>query len=545
MKGNHFGRVIPSLVLALVAGTLLWLVALAPEAAAQGPIWPTISLQAVETGFTSPIHITHAGDGSGRIFVVEQDGTIRLIQNGAVIGTPFLDISERVRSPIDQNIGGNSNNDGGNEEGLLSVAFPPDYASKGHFYVYYTNLDSNNVVARFALSSTNVANPASEQIILTIPHPGQQNHNGGQLNFGPNDGYLYVSTGDGGGGGDPDENGQDLSTLLGKILRLDVETGNPPTYTIPATNPFTQTPGLDEIWAYGLRNPWRTAFDRQTGDLYIGDVGQGTREEVDYQAAASSGGENYGWDVLEGNLCFEPSSGCTLPPDYVPPIHDYNQDPGGHCSVTGGYVYRGQFYSLMQGVYFYADYCSGIIWGLQQDVSDVWQNNQLLDTNHQITTFGEDQAGNLYLAARSGTIYEIVGSVLAAPSLAASKQVSAPTGSPGQTFTYTITLTSSGPPLTQTTYLTDTLPGGLAYISGTMTATFGLIDDSGPELLWNGQFNPTTTLQITYQVTATGAVTGSLQNLVEVNPPGLAPFTTTATVIIDPKTLYLPFILKP
>jgi glucose/arabinose dehydrogenase len=359
--------------------------------------WPQISLTPYQSGFTSPVHITHAGDGSQRLFVVEQSGIIRIIKDNIVLSTPFLDIHERVLYP------------GSSERGLLSVAFPPDYASKGYFYVYYTRLDGNNQTSRFHLKpgKPNEADPFSEQSIILFNHPNYSNHNGGQLVFGP-DGYLYIGTGDGGGGGDPQGNAQNPASLLGKLLRIDVESGVDP-YQVPATNPYTQTVGyLGEIYALGLRNPWRYSFDRQTGDLYIGDVGQDTQEEVDFQPASSHGGENYGWNTLEGNLCYNPSINCVPPDRYAPPVavYDHGTNDSNGCSISGGGVYRGVNYPRMQGMYFYADYCKGRIWGLIY--SNGWHYQQLLDTSLWISTFGEDEAGNLYLAdLASGVIYQI------------------------------------------------------------------------------------------------------------------------------------------
>ncbi len=362
----------------------------AAAATAASVAWPQIFLTPVTSGLSLPVHITNAGDGSGRLFIVERAGRIRIFKNGTLLGTPFLDITAIVQ-------------DAGSEQGLLNVAFPPGYGvSKNHFYVYYVNNSGSLVIARYQVSAGNadVAADTTEQILLTIPHPGQSNHNGGQLAFGPNDGYLYAGTGDGGGGDDVPNNAQNPNVLLGKLLRLDVETGNPVTYTVPATNPYTQTVGYrSEIWALGLRNPWRFSFDRQTRDLYIGDVGQDTWEEVDYQSAASTGGENYGWHILEGAHCFNPATHCTPPSRYSPPVAEYSHSLG--CSVTGGFVYRGATYGLMQGMYFYADYCSGRIWGLKNDGVG-WQTQELKDTPYTISTFGEDEAGNLYLASYGG-----------------------------------------------------------------------------------------------------------------------------------------------
>ena len=262
-------------------------------------------------GFNQPLLVTHAGDGSNRIFVLERAGKIRIVKNGVVLPTPFLDIQSLTNSA-------------GGEQGLLALAFHPNYQVNGQFYVVYTDYTNpigSIVLARYTRSSNpDLADPSSRTTILTIPEP-YTNHNGGTLAFGP-DGYLYWSTGDGGSGGDPQNNAQNLNSLLGKILRLDVDSGLP--YSIPASNPFFSAGSSirKEIWSYGLRNPWRISFDRGTGDLYIADVGQGDWEEIDWQPAASLGGENYGWRILEGTHCYIPSTGCTEPSGYVPPVTD-------------------------------------------------------------------------------------------------------------------------------------------------------------------------------------------------------------------------------
>jgi glucose/arabinose dehydrogenase len=343
---------------------------------------PTLAITSPIGGLTQPIGIYNAGDGSNRIFVVEQGGQIRIIKNGVLLSTPFLSISNRVST--------------GSERGLLGLAFPLNYADKGYFYVDYTNTSGNTVIARYRRSTADpdAADPASEQIILTIAQPFD-NHNGGQLAFSPRDGQLYIGMGDGGSAGDPGNRAQNPLELLGKILRLDTETGRPFTYTTPANNPFVGRAGFrPEIWALGLRNPWRFSFDRATSDLYIGDVGQGLFEEVDFQTAASTGGQNYGWRMMEGLHCFNNAqcdqTGLTLP------VIEYDHSLG--CSVTGGYIYRGRTFPRMQGLYFYGDYCSGRIWGASQQ-NGVWQTTQLLDTSIDISTFGEDEAGNLYLAS--------------------------------------------------------------------------------------------------------------------------------------------------
>jgi glucose/arabinose dehydrogenase len=387
-------------LLAGIAGSLITLFALARPT----PAAPKVALALVAGGLDAPVHITHAGDGSGRIFVVEQRGRIKIIKNGIQQGT-FLDITDRVRSPF---------SGGGNEEGLLSVAFPPGYGSSlAHFYVYYTRENGDNRVSRFSLGlSPDSADPNSEETILDLTHPTNQNHNGGQLQFGP-DGYLYIATGDGGGGGDPAGNAQNPGSLLGKLLRIDVESGDSP-YGVPSDNPFAGAGGyLEEIWALGLRNPWRFSFDRQTGDLYLGDVGQGSWEEIDYQPASSLGGENYGWNILEGFECYtDPTCDDS---GLVPPAHVYATHLDGTCAVTGGYVYRGAAYPDLAGIYLFADYCSGVIWSLQNQGGS-WVDQVLLDTTLNITTFGEDEAGELYLTDSStGSLYRIVQAIFTNP----------------------------------------------------------------------------------------------------------------------------------
>lgn len=349
-----------------------------------------LSLQA--TGLTNPVYITHAEDGSDRLFIVEQGGRIRILQNGTLLATPFLDIASRISS--------------GGERGLLGLAFPPDYANKGYFYVNYTDRAGDTVVARYRISSdSNVADANSEEILLQIDQPFA-NHNGGQLAFGP-DGYLYIGTGDGGSAGDPLNNAQNPSSLLGKILRIDVESGAA-TYSIPATNPFLAAADpsdrvRDEIWALGLRNPWRFAFDRLTGDLFIGDVGQGAREEINFQPATSPGGENYGWRLFEGSLPFDTST--PVPNNLTLPVAEYSRSLG--ASVTGGTVYRGTEEPLLQGTYLYGDFISGRIWGMRRN-SNGWENRVLETTPYNISTFGEDEAGNVYVADYSdGNVYLI------------------------------------------------------------------------------------------------------------------------------------------
>ncbi len=361
----------------------------------QTPLVPSssqLTFQQVVPGLDRPVAITHAGDGSGRLFITLQGGKVVIYNGSQVLATPFLDITSLVSCC--------------GEQGLLSVAIHPNYAGKGYLYVNYTNRSGNTVIARYTVSTDpNIADAGSAAILLTIPQPFS-NHNGGQLQFGP-DGYLYIGMGDGGSAGDPGNRAQNLGELLGKMLRIDVNGGTP--YAIPPTNPFRSMLGAQpEIWAYGLRNPWRFSFDRLTGDQFIGDVGQDSREEVDFQPAGSRGGQNYGWRLMEGTICYNPPSGCndgTL----VLPILDYPH-LNGDCSITGGYRYRGARFPELYGVYLYGDYCSGHLWGATPNGSGGWTTTQLLDTPYSITTFGEDQAGEIYLAhyaAGSGAIYRI------------------------------------------------------------------------------------------------------------------------------------------
>jgi glucose/arabinose dehydrogenase len=353
--------------------------------------WPAIALAPFLDGVANVVQVTHAGDGTGRIFVVQQAGYVRLVIGGVLQATRFLDIHLKVVA--------------GGEQGLLGIAFPPAYSTKQYFYVNYTRAgDGATVISRIPVSADpNVANPAGEQVLLVIPQP-YANHNGGQIAFGPDDGYLYIGMGDGGSGGDPENRAQNPLSLLGKILRIDVESGANP-YAIPPSNPFAGNPAwLPEIWALGVRNPWRFSFDRLTGDLYIGDVGQNAYEEIDFQPAGSPGGQNYGWRIMEGLHCYNPNpcnpAGLTLP------VAEYPHGPG--CSVTGGFVYRGTASPALAGIYFYGDYCSGVIWGLRQAAGQ-WETQLLLDTSLSITCFGEDEAGEVYVGNYAGQVYRISG----------------------------------------------------------------------------------------------------------------------------------------
>jgi uncharacterized protein (TIGR03437 family) len=341
-----------------------------------------LRLQTVVTGFELPTDIQSPRDGTGRLFVLEQRGRIRVVKNGVLLSTPFVDIRSKVGCC--------------GERGLLGLAFPPQFSSKRHFYVNYTNLQGNTVISRFRVTDNpDIADPGSEQVVLTFVQPFP-NHNGGGLVFGPKDGFLYIGTGDGGGGGDPQNNGQRTDTLLGKMLRIDTESGSA-TYSSPPTNPFVNRTGArPEIWAIGLRNPWRYAFDRETGDLWIADVGQDRAEEVNFQPADSRGGENYGWHRTEGLQCFPVNSSCDTA-GLTMPVLEYTRSQG--CSVTGGFVYRGNRWPALKGMYLYADYCSGNIWGVRRSASGQFENQLLVpDTRTPYTTFGEDENGELYLA---------------------------------------------------------------------------------------------------------------------------------------------------
>jgi glucose/arabinose dehydrogenase len=318
-------------------------------------------------------------DGSGRLFVIEKAGRIRILENDQLLETPFLDITDRVGS-------------NGNEQGLLGLAFHPAYQENGRFFVNYTDTRGDTVIARFQVSDDpNAVDPNSEVPLFGYDQPFA-NHNGGAMVVGP-DGYLYIGSGDGGSQGDPNGNAQNTGTMLGKILRVDVDSAEP--YAVPSDNPFG-----NEVWAYGLRNPWRLSFDRSTGDLYIGDVGQGNWEEIDFLPAGSPGGANFGWDHREGAHDYEGGG----PEGMIDPVAEYSHPEGG-CSVTGGYVYRGSL-PEWNGIYIYADYCTGMIWGLIQ-VDGGWQTQLLFDVDVTITSFGQDENGEIYLVSDNGGIFRL------------------------------------------------------------------------------------------------------------------------------------------
>jgi uncharacterized repeat protein (TIGR01451 family) len=466
----------------LTAGAVWWAwAALAAPAAA-------IQLQPVATGLSFPVVISNAGDGSGRLFIVEQPGVIRIHDGSQVLPTPFLDITGLVTN--------------GGERGLLGLIFHPGYPASPYFYVNYTcaagspscATEGDTVIARFTVSADpNVADPASELVILTVAQP-EDNHNGGQLQFGPNDGYLYIALGDGGGAGDDHGtigNGQDLTVVLGKMLRIDVDNVQPPlNYAIPPDNPFVNSPpARPEIWAYGLRNPWRFSFDRATGDMFIGDVGQACFEELDFQPAASAGGENYGWRIMEATHCFDFSNfgncafaGCDTT-GLTLPILEY-EGASGNCSEIAGYRYRGSAIPSLAGTFVDADFCGGDIRGAVES-GGTWTSTLLLSAGFAISTFGEDEAGELYVADYGGTVHRIVDS---GPSdLSLSQTDSADPVIAGEPLSYNLTVANAGPAVATGVTLTDTLPSGVAYLfsqpfgacsaaAGVVTCDLGAID---------------------------------------------------------------------
>ncbi len=347
-----------------------------------------IQLRTVATSLSAPIYVTGAGDGSGRLFIVEQAGRIRILSGGTLNATPFLDIRSRVRF--------------GGEMGLLGLAFHPRYGENGRFFVNYTRIGAaglETVIAEFAMTpgNSNVASAESERILLTYSQPFE-NHNGGMVAFGP-DGLLYIASGDGGSGGDPQGNAQNTGNLLGKILRIDIDSATP--YGIPPDNPFVALPGRDEIFAYGLRNPWRFSFDRMGGRLFAGDVGQGAFEEIDIIVK----GGNYGWNRMEGTRCYSPSTNCNRD-GLTLPIHEYGRSDG--ASVTGGYVYRGASVPSLFGKYVFADFVTGRIWALSELSTGAWRNEELLRSGLNISSFGEDDQGELYLTDYNGTVRQII-----------------------------------------------------------------------------------------------------------------------------------------
>ena len=382
-------RAAPRRLAGLVATAVLVL-ALAPSGARAAA---AVVLTPVVSGLDAPVFVTSANDGTGRLFVVEQTGRIRVIKNGVLLATPFLDVSDRISH--------------GGEQGLLGLAFHPNFKTDGRFYVNFTRTNGDTAIVQFRVSpKPDQAMRSSARRIIDIAQPFD-NHNGGMITFGPG-GYLYIGMGDGGSGGDPGNRAQSLDSLLGKLLRVNVNGSvGARHYLIPTANPYVSKPGRDEIWARGLRNPWRFSFDRLTSDLWIGDVGQGLYEEVDRAKASTSStswgrGANFGWRQLEGSHCFNPSSGCSRTGKVMPAI-EYSHDDG--CAVTGGYVYRGAAIPSLYGQYVFGDFCSGMIWTFPAGAKWPIGRTLLTDTSLSISSFGEDQNGELYVVDRGGTLY--------------------------------------------------------------------------------------------------------------------------------------------
>ncbi len=343
-----------------------------PQALSSGQL----TTQKVVSGLSSPLGVTNAGDGTGRMFVVERGGRVRVVQGKSIVSGSFIDARAKVSTS-------------GSERGLLGLAFHPDFATNRQVFIFYTRASDGDIVVSRLTANTGrtFASFSTEEQLLVVEHSAQTNHNGGALAFGP-DGYLYVATGDGGGGGDPNGNAQNTASLLGKILRMDVDGANAGDYS---------------MWAYGLRNPWRISFDRATGALYIADVGQNGWEEINREAAGDPGGRNYGWNVMEGKHCYPAGTRCSLAGDTLP-VAEYSH-AGGNCSITGGSVYRGETQRDLQGLYVFGDFCSGRIWTMPSTGSTVTQRR---DTNLKISSFGESESGELYLLDLGGTLYRVI-----------------------------------------------------------------------------------------------------------------------------------------
>jgi glucose/arabinose dehydrogenase len=365
-----------------------------------------LTTELVADGLNRPIYVT-APQGDGRLFIVEQRGVIRLVKDGSLLAQPFLDITAQVMDPT-----------AFSEQGLLGLCFDPDFDTNRYFYVHYTDNSGDTVIERYEADAgdPDVADPGSSEAVLTQDQP-YANHNGGTIEFGP-DGYLYFGFGDGGSAGDPGNRAQDPATLLGKLIRIDV-TSLP--YTIPPDNPYAGSGSVEnEIWAFGMRNPYRWSFDRETGDMWIGDVGQSEWEEIDFQPAGSGGGENYGWRLMEGLHCYNPSTDCGSDTLDLP-IHEYGHT-GGRCSITGGYVYRGAAIPDLDGYYIFGDYCSEQIWALQYDGETVTHFLELTDfldpggVLDGLAAIGQDGAGELYIVDRAGTTDGEIHKIIVDPS---------------------------------------------------------------------------------------------------------------------------------
>lgn len=439
------------LVLLVAAG---WVTAVDLAAEVQGTP-PVLSLEEMAGGFTQPVGIAHTGrPDDTRLFIIEKLGTIKILHpDGSVNPTPFLDLE------------GDLSTEG--ERGLLGMAFHPEFAQNSRFFIYYTRPDGDIRISEFALSThPDEADPASELIMLEIEHSAEANHNGGDIHFGP-DGYLYFATGDRGGGGDNENSSQKRDNLLGSMIRIDVDNGGLPpdcgrvgNYTIPADNPFVTTAGAcNEIWAHGLRNPWRFSFDPLTGDLFIGDVGESMREEINFQPANSAGGENYGWRCYEGDIIFDATL-CDLSDDFVPPIFAYPRSEG--LSVTGGRVYRGHHFPDMIGNYFFMDYGTGQTWSIRPDGGAGWQVDLIADFSVSVVGFGVDHFGDLVVADLAGnTIYRLIEEYGAQINVAAPIFVV-----DGDTLTYTLSVENLGSESLTNLKISSQLPAGATYGSG-------------------------------------------------------------------------------
>lgn len=355
------------------------------------PAAADVSLTLVANGFFKPVAIVSAYDGTGRLFLVEQNGRIWILQDGQILAQPFLDITDRVNQSVTR---------GYSELGLLGLAFAPDYAESGIFYVHYNDRNNTSNIAQYAVSDDpNTADKSTEIIFLTQRQP-YANHNGGEIAFSPVNGYLYISFGDGGSQGDPQRTGQNPSDWLGSILRINVDGSG--AYTIPETNPYQRDSRYGrEVWSYGLRNAWKFSFDRATGDMYIADVGQNLWEEINFEPASSVGGANFGWADYEGS---NPYLVGQAPADMVYPFFEYTHNAR-RCSVTGGYVYRGEAVPSLEAVYLFGDYCSGDIWASWRDLNDEWQTIEFLNVGFPISGFGQDEAGEVYVVNHDGDIY--------------------------------------------------------------------------------------------------------------------------------------------
>ena len=357
----------------------------------------SVKLTTVVSGLASPVQVVNAGDGSGRLFVVEQRGTVRIVKNGVLLPKPFINIADLLST--------------GGERGLLGIAFHPNYKNNGRFFLYFTRRnDGYLAISEYHRSSSNpdLATRVNARRIITIPHP-YANHNGGRMAFG-RDGYLYIGTGDGGSAGDPGNRAQNLGSLLGKMLRINVNGSvGSRHYLIPSSNPYVGRPGLNEIWSRGLRNPWGWSFDKVNGDLWIGDVGQNRYEEIDrsiVSTKSTSGGKgvNYGWRIMEGRHCYRPATGCNTA-GLKFPVVEYSHSEG--CAVTGGYAYRGTAVPALYGRYVFGDYCSGQIWTISRTAVAPATKTLLLSTSLNISSFGQDQRGELYVLDLGGTLYKI------------------------------------------------------------------------------------------------------------------------------------------